>query len=851
MPETADPFERKSVRRALKDWDNSQALGTHPLARLKVVEARRQAAHYGETDTGYGVALREVLHATLERLKPAAPLDWTDKRWRAYLILTGQYLEGRSPDYLTAQFAVARSTYDHEQAQALEDVGSLLREAESQAASAPAMSPRRIFMAPAPVELVGRDGLLADLKLRLARRETVALSGLPGVGKTALAAQAALDLLEAFPDGVLWASLGRAPDIATGLGLWGAALGLPLENVAQFNRAEDRARLVHAAIGLRRLLLVIDDAWSAEAAAAFRLGGPNCACLLTTRMPHVAADFAGPAATTVPELSQTDGLALLRHYGLAEQDGAAALVLAVGGLPLALSIAGRYLQKEARRGQPRRLGMAVSRLQRIGETLALTEPNSPLAAQPEMPLSVLAVIALTDDALSPDSRAALRALSAFPPKPNTFDEAAALAVTGLPAEALDSLVDYGLLEGDRQGRYTLHPTVSQYARLSADDTGPFEARLAAHYISGLIAEAEPSDLDSANILAALTAASKQGMRSELINGADSFYTIAEARGTQAPIEADLQNAIEAARYINDRRGLARCLNHLARLRQRRGDAAAAEAGHAEALALARGLKDPDAASAALSGLGMLAFNQGDYARSGTCYEEALTLARDNDLRQRLAGLLANYGALRLTLGDLAGAENCFLEGLGLARVQNSRARVGALLINLGVLSARRGDRERADACFQESLELARGAGNREQTVFLLTNLGTLANESGQTARAMALFQEALELARALEDPARISQLLANLGALACARGAVDESEAMLAEGLGLAQLINQRDTWVQLLVNFGELEKRRGRLGPARRRYEEARTLAVEIQSARLLNLIDASLAALTPMEDS
>ena len=131
MPKPSDPIARKSLRAALRLWRNSQKLGAHLLARLNVVEARRRSAGYGDTPTGYGVALRDILFDALRALRPEdSPPDSNDKRWRSYLILSGQYLDGRAPDYLVEQLSIARSTYDHEQATAFDSLVNILHEWE-------------------------------------------------------------------------------------------------------------------------------------------------------------------------------------------------------------------------------------------------------------------------------------------------------------------------------------------------------------------------------------------------------------------------------------------------------------------------------------------------------------------------------------------------------------------------------------------------------------------------------------------------------------------------------------------------------------------------------------------------
>ncbi|MGH8060042.1 MAG: NB-ARC domain-containing protein, partial [Candidatus Entotheonellia bacterium] len=253
-----------------------------------------------------------------------------------------------------------------------------------------------LFLAPhrPSYDLVGRDDLLRDLKQRLFAGGSLALcalNGLPGVGKTALAVDLANDreALGHFYDGVLWAGLGRKADVLSHLGAWGVALGIPSGEIAKLTSVEDRAKVIHAAIGMRRMLLVADDAWQVEAALACKLGGPNCAHLVTTRLPEVALRFAGGETTVVHELNEDDGLTLLARLASevveAEPNEARELVRAVGGLPLALILMGNYLRVQMHSGQPRRLRTALDRLRRTEERLRLAQPQVPLEHHPSLP----------------------------------------------------------------------------------------------------------------------------------------------------------------------------------------------------------------------------------------------------------------------------------------------------------------------------------------------------------------------------------------------------------------------------------------------------------------------------------
>jgi hypothetical protein len=208
--------------------------------------------------------------------------------------------------------------------------------------------------------LIGRDDVLRDLKTRLtqARDHTqilTAIKGWPGVGKTTVAAALAYDddLKRAFPQGVLWTSLGPTPNVLSELAAWGRALGVDLSRVESVPQASaELAALLREA----RTLLIVDDVWQAEHAQPFRVGGPGCAALVTTRHADVARALAPDARSicNLPELTEAQSLDLLRELAPAVmakcEPACRELARALDGLPLALQVAGRLLQAEADAG---------------------------------------------------------------------------------------------------------------------------------------------------------------------------------------------------------------------------------------------------------------------------------------------------------------------------------------------------------------------------------------------------------------------------------------------------------------------------------------------------------------------
>jgi transcriptional regulator with XRE-family HTH domain len=424
--------------------------------------------------------------------------------------------------------------------------------------------------------LVGRDKLLGQLKQCLCagkRLNVSALNGLPGVGKTALARELIYDsgIQQHFCDGILWVSLGQRPNLPGMLGRWGSLLGIPATEMALLNGEDDRARAIHDVIGMRRMLLVIDDAWKIDEAFAFKVGGPNCAYLLTTRIPSVALHFANGGTIVLQELDEEGSLKLLAQFAPDvvnnESDAAHALAQSAGGLPLALTLMGKYLQSQAYSGQPRRLHAALERLRCTEERLQLTMQQAPLEhlinSSMHPYLSLQSVIEASVRQLDEAAQRVLSMLSAFPAKPHSFSEEAALAVSDAPVELLDELIDTGLLESAGPERYTLHQTIVDFASTRQCNSVAYERMV--EYFTNFVqvheTDCEMLEREASNVLAALHVAFERGMSTLLIRGVLHFTGFLKAQGLYELAESHLKHAEHAARTLDDVTSLTRILYH--------------------------------------------------------------------------------------------------------------------------------------------------------------------------------------------------------------------------------------------------------------------------------------------------
>jgi WD40 repeat protein len=219
----------------------------------------------------------------------------------------------------------------------------------------PARRPPLPWPAPEP-GFVERPRELAALKSALldpARRGTVgittALKGAGGFGKTALARRlcADPDVQAAFPDGMLWFELGENPGELTG------RLAYLVEKLTGdrqgFASEHDATDALRTGLDARRLLLVIDDVWSAAALRPFLEGGPECARLVTTRDGSTLPASAVPVAVDAMQESEAVQL-LAQDLPPGDPERLAALAARLGEWPLLLTLANGVLRDVVRLG---------------------------------------------------------------------------------------------------------------------------------------------------------------------------------------------------------------------------------------------------------------------------------------------------------------------------------------------------------------------------------------------------------------------------------------------------------------------------------------------------------------------
>lgn len=298
-------------------------------------------------------------------------------------------------------------------------------------------------------DFTGRSAELAWL----AGVEGVAVvSGPPGLGKTALAVHAARTLPD-FPDGRFFVDL-RGLDAepvppVEALGRLLRALGVPERRLPK-GLAERSGLFGSLAVG-RRCVVVLDNALD-EAQVRPLLPPPGrTVVLITSRRP--LSGLEAVARLPLAPLPPAESADLLRTITGQDAPEVAELARLCGHLPLALRIAGNRLVS--------RPGWTVAHLaDRLGDE------ERRLGALTAGDLRVGAAFALSYRQLSPSAQRVFRRLGLVEGPDTGVPMASVLAQAGLDDadDALEELVELGLLQSSAAGRYQFHDLIRLFAR---------------------------------------------------------------------------------------------------------------------------------------------------------------------------------------------------------------------------------------------------------------------------------------------------------------------------------------------------------------------------------------------------
>jgi DNA-binding SARP family transcriptional activator len=685
------------------------------------------------------------------------------------------------------------------------------------------------------------DALLADADAGPPGGVVIGLvTGTAGVGKTALAVHWAHQVRPRFTDGQLYVNLrgfASAPPVRPIEALAGFlhTLGVAAEQMPV--DLEQAAALYRSLLADKRLLVVLDNAHSADQVRPLLPGGTGCMVLITSRDSLgglVARDGAHRLGLDVlrPDDAQTLLRRVLGHDRIAaEPEATDELARACGRLPLALRIAAASLTEQPERT----LAGYVAELTG-GDRLAA------LAVEDDADTAVRAAFDLSYTSLAAPAQRLFRLLGLVPGPDVTVGAAAALLDIDEPAAGrqLERLAAAHLIGRPAPNRYAFHDLLRLYAGERAHgtdgsaDCAAAVGRLLDWYLHTADAAARAlyptmlrlplPDRDPPTVPSLREGSATLALPRTFDDHTDALRWLdAELPNLSAAIQYGADHGPLPAAWL-----LADALRGYCWLRMYPVEWLAIASGGLAAALAGDDLRAQAAAQLSLADRHRC-LNQ--HQAAAERYTDALRLARETDWLHGQATTLGGLGIVYGQWGRLSQAVRHFSQALEIDRRTGRLAGQTANLGNLGIVYRELGRLSESADHHAQALAINRKLRSRGGEAIDLSNLGETYQQLGELTEALVHLEQAVVLFREVGDRAGEAETLRRTADVHCAAGRLQQAFDLAHEAVALACDTGERRFEADARNTLGTVHHGEGRQADAIQQHESALRLARDIQT--------------------
>ena len=584
-----------------------------------------------------------------------------------------------------------------------------------------------------PRNFIGRDEIITEILTGFSQGWTViGLSGVGGLGKTALAYKLAELLRDSYKGGQLRINFqGTAANPLTPSQAMSKLLHYYYPTASLPESQDELQSLYFSTLHAKNVLLLMDNVHDDQQIRPL-LPAPATCCMIITSRRQLENPEIIPIDLEV--LKKDDAVKLLvktaRPHAPTILSGEEPLWKEIakmcGCLPVALQAAGSYLAYTPG-SSPKKyikyLQDESKRLKAIGR-IGVEE-------------DVITKFSLSYSRLEPDTAKVFRRLSVFPA--DFFSQAEEVVCQDEGHQHLIELVRWSLAEyqksnGEGEGRYHLHDLVRLFASEKLSE------------LDGEVARNEARQRHAEHFKDVLSFATQLFLKGNTLAGLNAFdLERMNIESAWAWAKENLAKSNAAASICSS------FLNgpFLLELRQHPRERIS---WLETAMAASRRLNDRSMEGVHLGNLGVAYKNLGDARKAIEYYEQALAITREIGDRMSEGAILGNLGLAYAALGDARQAIEYYKQALAIDREIGDRRGEGADLGNLGSAYAALGDARQAIEYYEQALAIAREIGDRRGEKYACWNLGLEYEKAGYLKSATEMMQICVDYEREIGHP---------------------------------------------------------------------------------------------------
>ncbi|MDF5714930.1 MAG: tetratricopeptide repeat protein [Rhizonema sp. NSF051] len=743
----------------------------------------------------------------------------------------------------------------------------------------------------------GRNEELQKLKeLLLYNQETklcsiAGLTGVGGVGKSALACHFATLHKADFPDGVIGLRV-DGKDVDTIARKFASLCGAEIQPDTDEEEALDAATIMQQVFAHRRMLLIFDNADDDSIRQLFP-GGNRCAVIVTTRDRSLAISLEIPkdGRINLYPLPEADALLLLeKHIGkervAAEPEAARELIELVGYLSIAIKIIGSQLSLE----EWRSLARHAKRLTEERQLARIKFGNSEH-------LDLFACFSMSLKYLQPDEIDFFACLSVC--AKNGFSLQTAIVTTACDEKGTEdhlsklyrlSLINYSKVGGDR---FVFHPLIYEFsvakAKLELQEEATarhaeYFIKLVKRKINPVVAKEISAEFDE--IILAAQWLQKQttlkyqeqdkyefavclqpffeqyGYWEQAVHFMLRFEKLAESHGNWEKV---VKFRIQQAKYLSlqgkwtsaeellkpeliteilnkideestRQHSEAKWLNTLGSsilMRQGKFDEAVKVFKHV--VAIEEQLNNQEGLAMVLNSLGGSLRRQGKFNEAEEILNRSYAISEQLQDKPHTAMVLHNLGMVFLEQNLLDKAFHNIEHSYVIFKELGHQRSLLMTLSSLGGVLRKQGKLDEAIKAIQESAAIEEKLHDKRNLIIKLNLLGSLYQEQGRFNEAIQKYERAIAIAQEIDNKQQLAITLTQLGGLYKQQGRIDEAIQSCQRRITIDEEMDNKPSLAITLHQLGGLYQKQRRIEEAIQKYERASAIEQEIDNKQQL----------------
>ncbi|MBV6400613.1 MAG: hypothetical protein CNIPEHKO_00906 [Anaerolineales bacterium] len=623
---------------------------------------------------------------------------------------------------------------------------------------------------PPPADFTGREQLITDLLNDFKSHKGATISGLTGmggIGKTALGLAVAHRIAKDYPDAQIFLDLKgtTAPLSAVDIARHVILSFEPTADLRSLNDDNVQAAYQSVLHG-KKIFLFFDNARSADQIA--KLTPPTtCAMLVTSRWTF---SVAGLQTHKVGVMEESEAIDFLLELCPRIGGNASELVKTCAYLPLALRIAGSFLQVSRDWSVEKYLSQLNDRKKRFG-ILHQSRNDIELTTEPDL----FTTFVLSYNQLREEEQRCWRILGIFPDSFSWNAAASVWCIEEMQARRLlDLFLRYSILEfNENTNRYILHDLLTDFSlgMLNVDEEVNARLLYAQCYLGALITANSLFDHGGHDSLLGLQifdrewkhidnsyswAVKKSKNNSEALSLVNRFPVVGHLifpLRLQPRIHLQwLMNGLSAADSLGKEEDKSYHLVNLGNVYSKLGQFQEAINTYEEQLTIVRKLGNRESEGHTLGNLGITFAQLGNYEKATILLEQQLSITRETGNRRSEGATLGNLGNIYRILGNIEKAITYYEEDLRLAKEVGDRYGEMNSIGSLGVAYANQNNYEKAMPFFEQQLTLAHELGDKHGEGMAMAFLGYATTILGKPNTGTQMIWDAIAILDSLESP---------------------------------------------------------------------------------------------------